>query len=116
MPNHEMTVPEVAARLDMTRAQVYRRIHAGYLNARRFSLDGKERYLIEAASVDRYLSGESVSPASALMSAVDAARVLGFTPERVRKMMNDGTLDCRQHGRTKWTTRASVQQFIGLAA
>ncbi len=116
MSNDEMTVPEVVARLGMTPAQVYRRIHAGHLEARRFSVGGKERYLIDAGSVERYSRGESVTPLSALMRAVDAARVLGLPPERVRKMMSDGTLECREHGSKRWVTRESLERFIGAAA
>jgi excisionase family DNA binding protein len=98
MINGQFTVEEAAARLGLSRHQVYRLIASQQLPA---SLEaaGKLRYLItpvdleeyESAAQTRRMVGGGNRP-QAMLRVPDVAAMLGFSQETVRRMCNEGDL------------------------
>ncbi len=124
-----MTVVAAAKALRLSKAQVYRRINAGVLAAELVSVDGKERYLVDPNSVTRYRDGTpDRPPAAELVRVPEAARILGLSPEQVRKLIRRGRLtavrstavgdkedeDENRRGRL-WVTRRSMEAFVAGA-
>lgn len=93
------TVDEAGAELDLTRPQVYRRIDQGQLQAVRARRDGKQRWLIPAESVAAFKAGgvdRGPEDNPELLRVPAAARLLGYSPEHVRRMVNRGELAAKR--------------------
>lgn len=93
------TVDEAAVELELTRPQVYRRIDQGQLPAVRARVDGKQRWLIPADAVQAFKAGGvDLGPADnpELLRVPAAARLLGYSPEHVRRMVRDGVLAAKR--------------------
>lgn len=100
--NEFLTVSEFASRKNLSRTQVWRRIHTGRIPAERGSANGKHCYLIPADWADNYTSsGERVlapEAETALMRVPEVAKRLGFSPEQVRRWVRSGDLPAVRNG------------------
>lgn len=89
-----LTVGEVADQLGLTTDQVYRRIHAGHLRAKRVR-GWKTRYLVEPGALTAYLEGGGDVSLDILpmLRVSQVAHLTGFSLETVRQLCENGHLD-----------------------
>ena len=102
-----MTIREVAAVMNLSRAQIYNRMHSGDLRGRVSRERGRSIYVIEAASVEEVLrqEREESEGTGVFLSAAQVARRLGMSLEAVRAMARSGILrgtKTRSTGLGKW--------------
>lgn len=96
-----LTVPEVADKLGMSIHRVYRRIQRGDLPA---AVGGprNSQYYVNSDDLDAYIAahaGKGLSwpaPSRTMLRAGEAAVMLGFTVETVRRLCADGKLACHR--------------------
>lgn len=93
------TVDEAGTELGLTRPQVYRRIDQGQLRAVRARRGGKQCWLITAESLEAFRAGGvDLGPEESpeLLRVPAAARLLGLSPEYVRRLVNRGELAAKR--------------------
>lgn|SRR4051794_26252830 len=96
-----LTVPDVADKLGMSIHRVYRRIHRGDIRA---VVGGprNSQYFVDSDDLDAYIAahaGKGVTwpaPNRTNLRTGEAATMLGFTVETVRKLCADGKLACHR--------------------
>lgn len=98
---HFLRVSDVALKLGLTVAQVYRHIHAGRLEAALGSSNGKSCYLLSPEAVDRFIAaGPALAEGteSVFVRPAEAGRMLGLSSEQIRRMVHDGKLSAQRNG------------------
>ncbi len=109
-----LTVAEVAKRLDVSVHQVYRRITCGDLKATRVKVKNLEWRVAEEDLAD-FQAGHG----NEWLSAPDAAILLGFSPETVRRMCKQGKLpSSRGAGKAGHyrVSRTAIAEYLAAGA
>lgn len=122
-PDSEMfTVEQAGEKLGLTRPQVYRRVEQGALVGVRARVDGRQRWLITPESVERYAAGgvDLVGDDTGeLLRVPAAAKILGYTPEHVRRLVRSGELAAKRgEQRTSQIRilRSSIEKYLSSIA
>lgn len=116
-----LTVPEVCARLGLSKYIVYRMIHEGKLPALRFDT-GRHKYMVEEFTVEKLEQTEDyfATPTNehdgpVLLTAAEVAAILRCSVETVRRLATAGDLPAiRNPGRNShWRfDRAQVLAYL----
>lgn len=115
------TVSEAAEQLDLSVAQVLRRIHAGHLKAVQFT-SPKLHYLVGADAIAEYRGGNGETNNDAwrpMLTVAQVAQITGFTPDTIRLMCLEGRFEYVRGRGTRGQyriSRDSLERYMSATA